>query len=237
MKIKMIVITAVASALIAGTATVTAGDREDAMAQAQQALQALGMGTEPGAKVEAINWRKLAKLLPKEIDGMESGKLDGGTFNIGGQGMAGLAALSKSKGDSADMPDFSMSYSTVERSYTQKLDNGKKKKLTIRIMDSGMARLMLQPYMMAVEYDTPEGMLKSTKIGDYPAKLMLEFDDDLEVTKTQYMVLVSDRILAQFDGNGNATQDEVEALATGFPFAEIEKLAQQAKAAPDSTSN
>lgn len=201
-----------------------AQDKEAAEAQAQAMLRSLGLATgAPGEQVEAINWRELAKLLPKSIGDLEAGKLDGGTFNFGGAGMAGYGASEGKNSDSDEMP--SMSYSTVERSYTKRLDKGQKK-LTLRIMDSGVVRMMLAAFFSSVEYDTPQGMLKSTKIAGYPAKLMLEFNDDMDVEQTQYMVLVSDRILVQVEGNQYCSQDEVKAVASDFPYKKLENSAE-----------
>jgi hypothetical protein len=213
------------------TGSAAAQDEEAAKAaqeQAQAMLQSLGMAQgQAGGQVEAVNWRELAKMLPKAIGEMEPGKIDGGTYNF--NGAAAGATTAASSGEEAEGAS-SMSYSTVERTYSQELEDGERKELTIRLTDSGIARLMLQPYLMAVEYDTPDGMLKSTKVGDYPAKMMLDFDDDLEVEQTQIMVLVADRILVQFEGNEHTSQAEVEAAANDFPFGNLEKTAGAAKA-------
>lgn len=201
-----------------------------AQEQAQAMLQSLGMAqSQSGEQVEAVNWRELAKLLPKSVSGMEPGKIDGGTYNIGSAGAAG-ASGDASEGEAA-VGAGSMSYSTVERTYSKDLEGGGRKEITIRLTDSGIARMMLQPFLLAIEYDTPDGLLKSTKIGGFPAKMMLDYDDDLEVEQTQYMVLVSDRILVQFEGNEYASQDEVESAANDFPFGELEKSAGAASKA------
>lgn len=209
--------------VLASWGSLVAQDKEAAEAQAKAMLQSLGLAIGAlGEQVEAINWRDLAKLLPKNIGDLEAGKIDGGTFNFGGAGMAGYGDNDDKSADADAMQ--SMSYSTVERTYTKQLDKGSKK-ITVRIMDAGMVRMMLAAFFTTVEYDTPQGMLKSTKIGGYPAKLMLEFNDDMEVEQTQFMVLVSDRILVQVEGNQHCSQDEVKAVATDFPYSKLDKSA------------
>ncbi len=205
-------------------AVAIAGDTEDAAKAQAEALKALGMAGMMGqqADVELIGWRDLAKLLPKEIPGMETGKIEGGTFTMDGSSMSGYG------GDTSvakAMAGLMSGYSSAERTYTKELDNGKRKKLTMRVMDSGAMRAMLAGFLVAVEYDTPDGMMKSTEIAGHPAKFVQEFNDDLEVTQTQYMVLVGDRVLAYFEGNQFVEPEEVEKYAKNFPYAKLEALA------------
>lgn len=195
--------------------------------KAAAAMKALGLGTLPGMtqdgpQVEAIGWRDLAKLLPKTLDGMITGKIKGGTFNMGGMTSA---VMPDSIRKAMNMSGMASSYSSAERTYTQDLGEGKIKKLTIRIMDAGMVKAMLSPFFMAVEYDTPDGIMKSVEIAGHPARLMQEFDDDFEVVKTSYMVLISDRVMVQFEGNEHVEEKLVTSQANSFPYDKLIRLA------------
>ncbi|MDH3892481.1 MAG: hypothetical protein OEV49_15550 [candidate division Zixibacteria bacterium] len=226
MIVKLSLVLLVLGLFFTGEVHAQAQDKKaEAQVKAMEMMKSMGLpGGGTGEQVEALNWRELAKLLPKSIGDLEAGKIDGGTFNFDGAaaGMAGYGGTDDKTAQSAETP--SMSYSTVERSYTKQLDKGQKK-ITLRVMDSGMVKMMLAAFFSAVEYDTPEGMLKSTEISGYPAKVMLQFNDDMDVEQTQFMVLVSERILVQVEGNQHVSQDEVKAVASDFPYNKLDKSA------------
>ena len=193
---------------------------DDPQQYAADMLKAMGLATayEKSGDIDVIGWRDLAKLLPKEIAGMEKGKIEGGTFTMGGNMGSMMPDSLKGTVAAAGLAD---SYSSAARTYTQELDDGGRKTITVRVMDAGIARAMLAPFLIAVEYDTPDGIMKSVEINGHPARLMQTFDEDLNVTETQYMVLVGDRVLVQFEGNENADQSEVEAQMKGFPWDDL----------------
>lgn len=199
-----------------------ADDTAQKQKQAAEALKALGLGAPGGEPVKVIGWRDLAKLIPKEMDGMEAGKIEGGTYTFGGNN----SNMPDSMKDTYQMMGLANSYSSAQRTFTKELEDGNVQSFTIRLMDSGLARALLAPYMMAVEYDTPDGLLKSTEIAGFPAKMMQEYDDDLEVTSTQYMVLVNDRVLAHFEGNEFFDADKVKSQAESFPFVTLKDMSK-----------
>ena len=223
MKLKIAILTI----LIGAFASSSLKAQDTPQEKAAAAMKALGLSELPGMtpdgpRVEAIGWRDLAKLLPKTLEGMTTGKIKGGTFNMSGMTGAGMPDSIKK---AMKMSGLATGYSSAERTYTQDLGDGKTKRLTIRVMDAGMVKALLSPFFMAVEYDTPDGIMKSIEIAGYPARLMQKYDDDLEVSETHYMVLVSDRVLAQFEVNEYVKEDFVSSQAKSFPYDKLVSLA------------
>ena len=161
-----------------------------------------GMGDSQTKRVESINWKELSGFLPDAINGMEKSKLDGGTFKTA---------------DPTD-PTGQYSYSSVSRSYSNE-----KKEIKITIMDSGYNQLLMSPFMMAYEFDGPDGSMKSITVNDQNAKLMIEMDDGV-VEDVNLMVAVKDRVLFMFEGNGGVSEKELLAEAKKIDYAKLEKM-------------
>ncbi len=157
--------------------------------------------------IKAVNWEELAGCLPDKVEGMNVGKVDGGTINM----------------TDPTNPQNQMSYSAANRTYSKGKDE--KKSVTLTILDSNLYQFLLMPFMMAIEMDTPTGSVKSTKIGDIPAKVIIKKDEG-EITGVSYLILISERILVSAEGDGNFSQDEVESLVKKVDF---EKLAALVK--------
>lgn len=168
-----------------------------------EALKKMAQGTGEAKKVEVIDWKDMQGLLPDAMEGYEAGKVDGGTMSMmdpmgGGQ----------------------FKYSTVTRTY--KKDN---KKITISIVDTGYRDMLMAPYTMAMEYDGPDGSMKSVEVNGYASKEMIQLDDG-EVKSAQLMTLVHKRVLVMFEAKGEASLDEVKGIAGKFNFAKLEELAK-----------
>lgn len=145
-------------------------------------LGALG-GTQGGGS-PALKWQTLAQHLP-EIEGMEKDKIDGGTFNVA----------------NPMTPEEKTNYSTVTRRFYAQMGSSGTKEIIVTILDSGFATMMLAPFMMAVEFDTPDGSMKSGEVEGFKAKFMEELDDDMNVTRSQVMVHVAGEVLVTAEGN------------------------------------
>lgn len=157
--------------------------------------------------VKAIDWNKLAEFLPAKVEGMKVGDLDGGTMTMA----------------DPTNPSAMFSYSTVERTY-----KGKGKEITLRILDTGLNQLLMASYMMAFEYDSPEGSMKTIDFAGHKAKMILEKERG-KVTETQIMFLVSGRLLFAAEGEEGVTKEDIEALVTGIDFAKMGKLVKNGK--------
>ncbi|MBU0983400.1 MAG: hypothetical protein KKA42_05990, partial [candidate division Zixibacteria bacterium] len=99
-----------------------------------------------------------------------------------------------------------------------------------RIMDTGFSQFLLMPFvMMAMEYDGPDGSMKNAEVGGLQAKVVVEKEDG-KVTETQVMVLVSERILVNGEGNEFATLDDVKAYVEKIDLKKLAALAAKQKA-------
>ncbi len=159
--------------------------------------------------VKAIDWKELSKVLPEEIKGMEAGDLDGGTFTMG----------------DPTNPGQQFSYSSVERTFTTETKGKDDKEITIRILDYGLNKMMLAPYTMMMEYDTPDGSMKTTEIKKHRGWVITEKDDG-EIENYQIILLVADRVMVMFEGDEQTSLDELTKLAEQFDY---DKLAEMAK--------
>lgn len=195
------------------TVSVQADDAQD---KAKAMLQGLGLGGQQEA-VEVIGWRELAKLLPKEVEGMEAGKLDGGTYKFGGP-----TGESDTVTQALSMLGGGTNYSSVERRFIKKIEGKTEARLTFRIIDAGVVRAMLAPFLTTMEYDRTDGLLKNVEINGHKGKLMQKFNDDMDVTETQYMVLIGDRVMVQIDANAGVDPAVVESEAEKFPYDELQ---------------
>lgn len=157
--------------------------------------------------IKAVDWKELAKLLPEEIKGMKAEELEGGTFTMG---------------DPSD-PVQQFSYSSVEREFTAETKEGEDKEITIRIMDSGLNQMMIAPYTMMMEYDSPDGSMKTTEIKGHKAMVIVEKDKG-ELEGHQIIVLAGNRIMVMVEGNELTTLDEIARLAEAIDYDELAKL-------------
>ncbi len=158
---------------------------------------------------KAINWKELAKFLPEEIKGMKAGDLDGGTFTMA----------------DPSNPDQQFSYSTVERDFTTETKEGNDKEIDISIMDSGLNQMMMMPYTMMMEYDTPDGSMKTTEIKGHKAMLIVESDEG-KLESHQIIMPIGNRLLVSVQGNELTTLDEITKLAESIDYDKLVKLTE-----------
>ena len=159
--------------------------------------------------VKAVDWNELAKILPGGLFGMIVGDIDGGTLTMA----------------DPKNPRQQFSYSNVSRKYTKGKDENEKE-IKITITDSGFNQLLLTPFLMSFEYDSPDGSMKSIEIKDQKAKLVTEKEKGV-LESCNLMVLVAERFLVLFEGNENITVEEIKEAASKLDY---EKLAGLAKA-------
>ena len=152
--------------------------------------------------VKAIPWEKLAACLPTSLEGLETGDDDGGTMNM----------------PNPEDPSQSLSYSVIEREYS---NDGKS--IHLQIMDSGLNRLLLAPFMMTMEFDGPDQTIKNAEFAGNPAKLVLNKDDGT-VRTAQYLVLVADRLLLAAEGNEHVSSDDLKAALEKVDFAKLTEM-------------
>ncbi|MBN2226686.1 MAG: hypothetical protein JW763_04925 [candidate division Zixibacteria bacterium] len=157
--------------------------------------------------IKAVNWEELAGCLPDKVEGLHAGEIDGGTITMA----------------DPTNPQTQMSYSAANRTYYKGKDEDDG--ITLTILDSNLYQFLLMPFMMAIEIDTPNGSVKSTKLGDFPSKVIIEKDDG-EITGVTCLVLISERILVSAEGDDSVSQDDVESLIKKVDF---EKLASLVK--------
>lgn len=158
--------------------------------------------------VKAVDWNELAKILPGGLFGMIVGDIDGGTFSIA----------------DPQNPGQQFSYSNVSREYTKGKDESEKE-IKITITDSGLNQFLLTPFLMTMEYDGPNGSLKSIEIKGQKAKLVTDKEKGV-IESCNLMVLVAERFLVVFEGNENITIEEIQEAASKLDY---EKLAGLAK--------
>jgi hypothetical protein len=173
------------------------------------AMAATAEDEKPVKAVKAVDWNELAKFLPETIEGMEAGKLDGGSLSIA---------------DPKD-PQQPFSYSSVERRFKTEAKAGKSKTISIRIWDSGFNQLLMAPFMMAFEFDGPDGSVKTVDIKKQKAKLITDKDEGV-LESCQVVVLVADRILVSVEGNELTTVEEITLLAEKIDYDKLAALAK-----------
>ena len=146
--------------------------------------------------IDAINWNNLAKVLPEKIEGFESGELDGGTFSM------------------ANPTDQSskISHSSVERKFTKKMEDGSYKIFKIMIMDSGLNKMMITPYLIHMEYDTPDGYMKWTTVDKRKTALIIDKDKG-EIDKIHLFTILAGRLIISIEGNEKTTVEENKGIA------------------------
>jgi len=154
--------------------------------------------------VKAVDWNELAKILPGEMEGMQTGDLDGGTFSMA----------------DPQNPEQQFSYSNVSREYTQGEDDSEKE-IEISITDSGFNQFLLTPFLMTMEYDSPDGSMKSLEIKGQKAKMVIDKEKGV-MESSNLMVLVAERFLVLVEGNENITMEEIKKAASMLDY---EKLA------------
>jgi len=155
--------------------------------------------------VKAIDWNELAKLLPEKVEGMEVGKLDGGTMNMA----------------DPTNPENKFSYSSASRAYTTK----DKKEIRLHILDTGFNQLLMTPFMMQMEYDSPEGTVKSIDVQGVPTKLIYEKEEN-KITGVQIISLVSKRILVTGEGDENVTADDITNMIKLIDYKKLAAMAE-----------
>lgn len=155
--------------------------------------------------VKAIDWNKLATLLPDKVDGMTVGELDGGSMSLA----------------DPTNPNNQFTYSAVSKPYSF----GEDKTVLLRILDTGFNQFLMMPFAMQMEYDSPEGSVKSAEINGVPVKIITEKDDG-KITDMQIIALAAKRILVNAETEDNVTLDEIEKV---FKLVDFELLNKMAK--------
>ena len=95
-------------------------------------------------------------------------------------------------------------------------------------MDTGFNQFLMAPYMMAFEFDSPDGAMKTIEIAGQTGKMILEKEKG-KITDTQVMFLVGGRLLVAAEGDEDAELDDIEFLFKGFDFKKLAGLAKKAK--------
>ncbi len=153
---------------------------------------------------EAIDWIKLSSCLPGEVSDMDVGEVDGGAMTMA----------------NPTSPGSQFSYSYAERTYSKG-----KKEIALRITDTFYSQMLAMTYMMAIEMDTSDGSVKTTKVGEYTAK-RIQNKEKGKVISTQYLILMSDRVLVMAESDSEASIEEIETLMQKIDF---DKLAGMIK--------
>lgn len=154
---------------------------------------------------KAIDWNSLGDCLPAEVDGMEAGDLDGGSMSMA----------------DPSNPGTTFSYSFAERTYTKG-----KTGITLRITDTGYSQMLTMPYMMAFEMDTPDASIKSVKVAGHDAK-RIQNKEKGKVISTQYLILVSERVLVMAENDGGAGPEDIEQMLGKINFEKLGSLAKK----------
>ncbi|MDH4157786.1 MAG: hypothetical protein OEW00_10980 [candidate division Zixibacteria bacterium] len=157
--------------------------------------------------VKAVDWNELAKFLPEAIEGMRTGKLEGGSLSI----------------PDPDNPQQPFSYSSVERRFKAETKADESKSITVRIWDSGFNQLLMAPFMMAFEFDGPDGSVKTIEIKKQKAKLITNKDEGV-LESCQVIVLVAERILVSVEGDELTTVEEIILLAEKIDYDKLAAL-------------
>jgi len=182
-----------------------ADDESESMPKFDPSMMAAMM--QKSHSVEAINWNTLSKCLPDELEGYKTGKLDGGTYNM----------------DNPASPGQKFSYSNVERPFTVGTKDGDDKEIKISFMDSGLNQMLIAPFMMHMEFDSPDGSMKWTKINDRKSALMIDKDEG-KIENIHILTILADRLIVMVEGNELTSVDEVTNIAKKIDYACLDKL-------------
>ncbi len=155
--------------------------------------------------VKAVDWNELAKLLPEKVEGMEVSELDGGSMTMA----------------DPTNPGNQFSYSSASRAYTSK----DKKEIRLHILDTGFNQLLMTPFMMQMEYDSPEGTVKSAEIQGFPSKLIYQKDEG-KITGVQVISLVAKRILVTGEGDETVTEEDIQKLIKMIDYKKLAAMAE-----------
>ncbi len=156
--------------------------------------------SEGGETFQAIDWKKLAEQLPDELAGLKAGDVDGGSMSM----------------SDPTNPGQTFSYSTVERTYTSD-DEENPKKVTVRILDSGLNQMLQAPFMLAMEFDGPDGSMKTVELAGQKARQIIEKEDG-KIESVQYLILVVQRFMVFVEGGDNASLELVGKVTEELPF-------------------
>jgi len=158
---------------------------------------------------EAINWKALGKFVPETLDGYTAGDLDGGTISMPDPGGSGKQ----------------FSHSTVQRTFTRETDDGQTSAISVAIMDTGMAKMLLQSYLMQsqMEYDGPEGSMKSIELDGRPATQVIEYGDSA-IDQAVVFTILKDRVVVAVTGEGMEDSAPVLKVAKSIDYDGLEKL-------------
>ncbi len=189
--------------------TVWAGDDEEGIPQIDPSMMAAMM--QQVKQVKAIDWNQLAGCLPEELAGYKTGKLDGGTMNM----------------DSPTNPGQTFSHSTVERPFTKESKDGETKEIKVTIMDSGLNQMIMAPFLMHMEYDSPDGSMKWTKVKDKKAALMIDKDEG-KIEGVHLFTIVADRLIVMVEGDEKASVDEITEIANSIDYDCLDNLLKTA---------
>ena len=159
---------------------------------------------EAAKAIKAIDWNELAKYLPEGIEGFTRSDIDGGTINM----------------TDPMNPSQKISYSAVECDYYNEAED---KEIKITITDSGLNQFLLSPYLMAIEFDGPDGGVKSIEVNGQTAKLFTEKNDG-KIEEVKLMAVAGDRIIVVVGGDENCSYDEVLAIANKINLKELSSL-------------
>lgn len=155
-----------------------------------------------------VDWEQLGKFVPDTIDGYVAGELEGGN--------ATTADPATGK---------QMNHSNAQRTFTRETTDGETMAITITIMDTGLAQLLLQPYLSQaqMEYDGPDGSMKSIVVDGRKATQVINYGASA-IDQGVIFTILKDRVVVAVNGEGMEDSEPLLAVAKSIDYDGLEKL-------------
>lgn len=156
--------------------------------------------SQPAAKAQPIDFRKLKEFMPEEAAGVKRSSHDGENMNIGDM------AMTKASAD-----------------YTKPDSDGSDAHANIEVVDYGAAPQMVAGMTawrtVPVNIENDEGYQRTAKFKDYPAFQIYAKDGE----SRQMILLVSDRFLVTIQA-GHVSEANFKKLTEGLPWDKLTAL-------------
>ncbi len=155
-----------------------------------------------------VDWEQLGKFVPDTIDGYVAGELEGGN--------ATTADPATGK---------QMNHSNAQRTFTRETTDGETMAITITIMDTGLAQLLLQPYLSQaqMEYDGPDGSMKSIVVDGRKATQVINYGASA-IDQGVIFTILKDRVVVAVNGEGMEDSEPLLLVAKSIDYDGLEKL-------------